>query len=181
MSATDQTQESIFEAINSEGFTAYTLQLIDNYTSDILNGRTNLTQFNLQEHAGLCCADSVLIGAYAIACYARASLEAGSDASACQGGCPNSVANWEIDEAQEKLVQQWAEAKHLWFPNSESIISSTFGPKNSPHLLESNGGRLAPDVKWSKQQKTTRSLPLKDTAVSRGRWLWWALRTYFSY
>lgn len=129
MNSVDILPNSLYDAIASEGFSAHTLQLIDNYTNDILNGRTNLTQFNLQEHAGLCCADSVLIGAYTVACYARASLETGSYATACQRGCSDSVANWEIDEAQEKLVQQWAEAKHLWFPNSESIISSTFGPK----------------------------------------------------
>lgn len=58
-------------------FSDYTLQLIDNYTNDILNGRTNLDRFNQSEHAGLCTAGAPLIGAYIVCCYARASLEPG--------------------------------------------------------------------------------------------------------
>ena len=117
-------QEQIFNAIRFDGFTKHTLELIDNYTSDILNGRTNFTQFNLQEHAGICSADSVLIGAYTIACYARTSFS--SSYYAAKG--ERSPTNWEIDEAQEKYVQQWAEAKNLWFPNSKTILSVSFGP-----------------------------------------------------
>lgn len=118
-------QEQINQSIRKDGFSVDTLSLIDNYVNDILNGRTNLTRFNLQEHAGLCSADSVLIGAYIVSGYARASLETSCNASASQV----SPANWEIDEAQEKYVQQWAEAKQVWFPNSESIITASFGPK----------------------------------------------------
>lgn len=129
MSATNPTQESIFEAIDSEGFTAYTLQLIDNYTSDILNGRTNISRFNQQEHAGLCCAGSVLIGAYIICDYARRHLEANNDVTTSQASSTSSIANWIIDEEQEKLVQQWAGAKKLWIPDSERWINSSFGPK----------------------------------------------------
>ena len=56
--------ESIHAAIRDNGFSEQTIQLIDNYTNDILNGKTNLTQFNQAEHAGLCCAGEMLIGIY---------------------------------------------------------------------------------------------------------------------
>ncbi len=117
--------KQITDSIQKDGFSAYTLQLIDNYTNNILNGRANIHRFNLQEHAGICSANSVLIGAYTVACYARRSLEASSDVATSKG----SPANWEIDEKQEVLVQQWAEAKHLWIPNSEQILIKSFGPK----------------------------------------------------
>ena len=106
-------------------FSERTLQLIDNLINNILNGRTNLYQFNLQEHAGLCTAGASLIGAYAVCDFARRSLESGGDASTRQGG----LANWEIDAKQEELVQKWAEIKKLWIPNSEQWINATFGPK----------------------------------------------------
>ena len=50
--------ESIYAAIRDNGFSAQTTQLIDNYTNDILHGKTNLTQFNQAEYAGLCYADA---------------------------------------------------------------------------------------------------------------------------
>ena len=84
--------ESIYTAIRDNGFSEQTTQLIDNFTNDILNGKTNLTQFNQAEHAGLCCAGEMLIGAYIVSCYARTSLEASANASASQT-CPG---NWEI-------------------------------------------------------------------------------------
>ena len=84
--------ESIYAAIRDNGFSEQTTQLIDNFTNDILNGKTNLTQFNQAEHAGLCCAGEMLIGAYIVSCYARTSLEAGANASASQV----SPGNWEI-------------------------------------------------------------------------------------
>ena len=117
--------QQICDAIQKEGFSALTLQLIDNYTNDIINGRTNISRFNLQEHAGFCCAGAVLIGAYVVCDYARRSLTTSSDASVCQ----TNPANWEIDAKQEALVQQWAEAMHLWIPNSEQMLTKTFGPK----------------------------------------------------
>ena len=75
---------SIYAAIRDNGFSEQTIQLIDNYTNDILNGKTNLTQFNQAEHAGLCCAGEMLIGAYIVCNYARTSLAASTDASASQ-------------------------------------------------------------------------------------------------
>ena len=38
----------IFDSIRDSGFSAHTLQLIDNYVNDILYGRANIHQFNLQ-------------------------------------------------------------------------------------------------------------------------------------
>ena len=43
----------IYASIDNEGFSEQTLQLIDNYINDILNVKTDLIQFNQQEHAGL--------------------------------------------------------------------------------------------------------------------------------
>ena len=114
---------SIFSAIEGDGFTEQTIQLITNFTKDILNGKTNLTQFNQAEHAGLCCAGEMLIGAYLVCCYARTSLTTSSDASASQ----ISPANWQIDELQEQLVTQWAEARGVWYSDAEQEIESEYG------------------------------------------------------
>lgn len=115
--------DSINTSIRNNGFSDDTLLLINNYTNDILNGKTNLTQFNQPEHAGLCCAGEVLIGAYIVCNYARTSLEAGTNAATSK----TSPANWEIDELQEKMVQQWAEAEHIWFADAEQDIESEYG------------------------------------------------------
>ena len=100
-------ENKIADAIRDEGFSTHTIALIDNYISQIFNGKKDLTQFNQAEHAGLCCAGEVLIGAYLVCHYAQTSLAASADAGRGQA-VPT---NWEIDEAQERLVQQWAEAK----------------------------------------------------------------------
>ena len=100
----------IYAAIATEGFTARTLQMIDNYTNDIRYGRKDFNGFTLPEHAGLCKGGSPLIGASVIACYATASFRASCDAEGRQG----SPANWEIDEQQERLIEQWAKAANLW-------------------------------------------------------------------
>ncbi len=116
----------IFDSIRDVGFSAHTLQLIDNYTNNILYGRANIHRFNLQEHAGLCTAGAPLIGAYTVCCYARASFEPSRFSSEGQTSSPS---NWEIDAKQEEVLQQWAEAQKLWIPESEQWIISTFGPK----------------------------------------------------
>lgn len=116
-------ENKVADAIREEGFSAHTIALIDNYISQIFNGQRNLTQFNQAEHAGLCCAGEVLIGAYLVCHYAQTSLAAGTDAGRGQA-IPT---NWEIDEAQERLVQQWAEAKQVWFANAEEDIESEYG------------------------------------------------------
>ena len=115
----------IFDSIRDSGFSAHTLQLIDNYTNDILHGRTNLDRFNQQEHAGLCLADSPLIGAYAVCGYARASFEPGRFSSKSQTSSPS---NWEIDAKQEECVEQWARAKGIWFSDPEKVFNAIYGP-----------------------------------------------------
>ncbi|MBQ9229876.1 MAG: hypothetical protein IJ190_01715 [Prevotella sp.] len=94
----------IFEAINAEGFSESTLLLIDKYVNDIKNGTEDFPRFNLPEHAGFSKGGAPLIGASVIACYATASLTASRHAEGCEG----SPANWEIDELQERLIEQWA-------------------------------------------------------------------------
>ena len=116
--------EQVFEVIAKEGFTPQTLQEIDNYIKEIQHGREDFSRFNLSEHAGFCKGGAPLIGASIIACYARASITASSYAEGCEGG----PANWEIDELQEKLIEQWAKAANLWEENSEQILSVKFGP-----------------------------------------------------
>ena len=114
----------IYEAIDANGFKESTLQLIDEYINDIENGRANFSRFNEQEHAGLCKAGPTLIGASIIASYARRSITSSCDAEGREGG----PANWEIDEKQEQLIEQWAKAVGLWFANSESILQKNYGP-----------------------------------------------------
>ena len=117
-------KDQINISIDENGFSEHTLKLIDEYTNAILNGRTNLTRFNQQEHAGLCTAGAPLIGAYVVYDYARRSIESGGDVAESKG----SPANWEIDAKQEELVQQWAKAKGLWFSNPEKLLTSVYGP-----------------------------------------------------
>ncbi len=115
---------AIYDSIRKNGFSAQTIQLIDNYINDITYGRTNLDRFNQQEHAGLCLADSPLIGAYAVCGYARAGFGPGSYAQEGKG----SPANWEIDVRQEECVEQWARAKGIWFTDPEKVFLSVYGP-----------------------------------------------------
>ena len=103
-------QEQINHSIINQGFSESTIILINNFTSDILNGKSNLTKFNQKEHAGLCCAGEVLIGAYVVCNYARTSFTTSGDAFESKRNVPN----WEIDELQEKLVQEWAESKQMY-------------------------------------------------------------------
>lgn len=118
--------QELFDVIASEGFSSQVLALIDKYINDILYGKTSFPRFNLSEHAGLCSAGAPLIGASVIACYARASLEASSHATGSEGSRPS---NWEIDELQEQLIEQWARAANLWEDDSENILIETFGSK----------------------------------------------------
>ena len=54
--------EQVYDIIEREGFTAQTLQTIDNYIKEIQNGTEDFPRFNLSEHAGLCTAGAPLIG-----------------------------------------------------------------------------------------------------------------------
>ena len=114
----------IFEFIAKDGFDDVTLHEIDNYVKDIQNGTEDFFRFNLSEHAGLSKGGSPLIGASIIACYATASITASCDAEGRKGG----PANWEIDEQQEKFIEQWARVANLWEDDSEQILTAEFGP-----------------------------------------------------
>lgn len=65
----------------------------------------------------------MLIGAYLVCNYARTSLTTSGNASECEKLAPN----WQIDELQEKLVQEWAEVMNIWFPSAEENIESEYG------------------------------------------------------
>ena len=114
----------IFEAIDADGFKASTLQLIDEFVNDIENGSTDFPRFNQQEHAGFCKAGEALIGASIIASYAARSIAASCHAEGREGG----PANWEIDEHQERLIEEWAKAARLWVESSDKVIKEGFGP-----------------------------------------------------
>ena len=114
----------MFTSIKYNGFTPHTLQLIDKYITDIQNGTRDLLQFNQPEHAGVCSAGPLLIGSLAVCDFARESLSASSDAS----GSKTPPANWQIDEAQERQLQRWAEAKGVWIPEAEEWLQSKYGP-----------------------------------------------------
>ena len=116
----------IYSAIATSRFSEETLQKIEELTNDIRYGRKDFIGFTLSEHAGLCKGGAPLIGATIVVGYARRSLAAGGDAESSQGSSP---ANWQIDEEQERLLEEWAKAKGLWFEHSESIIEKNFGPK----------------------------------------------------
>ena len=116
--------ECIYQAIARKGFDNVTLRLIDQFTNEILDGAKDFYRFNQQEHAGLCKGGAPLIGASIVASYARASLETSGDA---QSG-PKKPANWQLDELQEQLIEQWAKASQLWVTDSERIIVDTLGP-----------------------------------------------------
>lgn len=72
------------------------VQSIDKQTNNILNGTTDLSGFNQQEHAGICSAGPSLIGALIVCNHTRESLAASRNAAAGQAA---GVSNWEIDEA----------------------------------------------------------------------------------
>ena len=78
------TTQEIYEAIATKGFSPEVVAMIDNYSNDIENGRANISRYTLPEHAGVCTAGAVLIGATIVSDYARKSLTTGSDASGSQ-------------------------------------------------------------------------------------------------
>ena len=59
--------QDIFEVMAAEGFSERVLQLIDEQVNDIQNGTRDFPRYNLSEHAGLCKAGPVLIGASIVA------------------------------------------------------------------------------------------------------------------
>lgn len=117
--------KDIYLAIKTDGFRQSTLLQIDQLINEIQNGTRDFYRYDSPEHAGFCTAGKVLIGAAIVASYATASITAGRNAEGGKG----SPANWEIDEYQETLIEQWAKAAQLWVDNSEQILIDTFGPK----------------------------------------------------
>lgn len=117
--------EEIYTAIDAEGFSARTVEMINLFSNDIVDGRTNFSRYTVSEHSGVCKAGTPLIGASVVASYARRSLEAGADAAGSQGGRPS---NWQIDERQEKFIEQWAKAARLWVEDSDIILLRNVGP-----------------------------------------------------
>ena len=77
----------IYAAIAEGGFSADTLQMIDNLTNDIRYGRKDFNGFTIPEHAGLCKGGAPLIGASIVAGYARRSLTTGGNAESSEGQC----------------------------------------------------------------------------------------------
>lgn len=48
--------------------------------------------------------------------------------SSCNaGGGEIAPANWEIDEAQERDVQAWAEAKGVWVDKADEWLEAKYG------------------------------------------------------
>lgn len=116
--------QDIYDAIAADGFSPSTLHIIDALINDIENGTTDFPRFNRQEHSGLCKAGPALIGASIVASYAAGSLAAGVNVAGGQG----SPANWQIDELQEQLIEQWAKASLLWVESSDKVLRESFGP-----------------------------------------------------
>ena len=100
------------------------LQLIDWQVNEILNGTRDLLQFNQPEHAGVCSAGPLLVGALLVCDIARESISSSINA----GGGKITPSNWEIDEAQEREVQAWAEAKGVWVPQADKWLEAKYGP-----------------------------------------------------
>ena len=94
------------------------IQNIDNKVNKILNGTEDLHRFNQSEHAGVCSAGPLLIGALFVCDIARESIKASENA----GNSQTPAANWEIDERQEQYVQRWAEKKRCWIPEAEAWL-----------------------------------------------------------
>ncbi len=88
------------------------VQSIDKQTNNILNGTTDLSGFNQQEHAGICSAGPSLIGALIVCNHTRESLAASRNAAAGQAA---GVSNWESDDAQEQAVRNGPKKKESGF------------------------------------------------------------------
>ncbi len=116
--------QDIYKAIATNGFSEVTNQMIDNYTNEIINGTTNFYRYNTPEHAGLCKAGQVLIGASVVASYATTSLTTSGNV----GESKISPSNWEIDELQERAIEKWAREAKLWVENADMVLTETFGP-----------------------------------------------------
>jgi hypothetical protein len=117
-------QSILNECIDNDWLCSMNIQLIDNEIKDIINGARDIPKFNQPEHAGVCSAGPLLVGAILVCDNAREGLTAGSDAD----GSQTTPANWQIDEEQEHQLQQWAEAKGVWIPQAEEWLTASYGP-----------------------------------------------------
>ena len=122
---TEDNLQTIYEAIESDGFSERTLNLIDELIKEIENGQKNFYRYTVSEHAGFCKAGAPLIGASIVASYARRSLTTGVNAEGSEGSSP---ANWQIDELQEQLIEKWAKASQLWIEDAQTALTEDFGP-----------------------------------------------------
>ena len=100
------------------------IESIEQQILEIQNGTRDLLPFNQPEHAGVCSAGPLLIGALIVCHLTRESLGAGGNAS----GSQTAPANWQIDEAQERQLQIWAEAKGVWVEQAEEMLAVGYGP-----------------------------------------------------
>ena len=101
------------------------LEIIDKNINEILDGRKNLPKFNQPEHAGVCSAGPLLVGAILVCDFTRKSITSGGNA----GNGETAPANWEIDEAQEKAIQEWTEQNGVWIAEAENWLKDNFGPE----------------------------------------------------
>lgn len=105
--------------------TEYDIQNIDKQINEIFNGTKDISRFNQSEHAGVCSAGSLLIGALLVCDIVRESFKASQNA----GDSQTAPANWEIDERQEQSIQEWAEQKGVWVPKAEEWLKEQYGPE----------------------------------------------------
>ena len=103
----------------------YDIQNIDNQVNDILNGTKDISRFNQSEHAGVCSAGPLLIGALLVCDIVRGGFKASQNAGDSQAAS----ANWEIDEKQEQTIHDWAEQKGVWIPKAEEWLNEQYGPE----------------------------------------------------
>ena len=82
--------------------TEYDIQNIDKQINEILNGTKDISRFNQSEHAGVCSAGPLLIGALLVCDIVRESFKTSPNAGESQ----TTPANWEIDEKQEQSIMQ---------------------------------------------------------------------------
>ena len=140
--------DDLLLSINANGFSTEVIRKIDKFVNEIENGSRDFPQFNQPEHAGVCSAGPLLIGALTVCNYTREGLAAGCHASGSQGTCKREQSqidlfsaersrfsnqiqgtptNWEIDQEQEIQLQKWAEAKGVWIPEAERWLTENYG------------------------------------------------------
>lgn len=105
--------------------TEYDIQNVDKQINEIFNGTKDISRFNQSEHAGVCSAGPLLIGALLVCDIVRESFQTSRNA----GNSQTSPANWEIDAKQEKSIQEWAEQKGVWVPKAEEWLEEQYGPE----------------------------------------------------